>query len=101
MSLLKNLIVCFLIILTLDLCLSNAVIAQKLYAEGNVPEHDPQSWSTPEVEVPVVKVKKKGSWFWWIIGLTVIAGAAAAAAPSPEKGSSSNGSSGGVIGITW
>ncbi len=102
MRLLKNLLVCFLIILTLNLYLSNTAISQQLYAKANAPKHDPQSWSTPEVKFPTVKVKKS-NWFWWVLGLSVVAGGAAALASTPEEDpSGGNGSSsGGLVGITW
>ena len=99
MSLLKHLLICFLIVLTLNFSLSNIAIAQQFYAEADVPEHSPQSWSTPEEEIPTVKVKKKGSWLWWILGLAVVGGgvAAAAGAVPEEEPSGDTGS----VDVTW
>ena len=98
MSLLKNLFIFFLIVLTLNFSLSNIAIAQQFYAEADVPEHSPQSWSTPEEEIPTVEVKKKSSWIWWILGLAVVAGGAAAAAGvSPEEESGDTGS----VDVSW
>ncbi len=100
MSLLKHLLVCFLIVLTLNFSLSNIAIAQQFYAEADVPEHSPQSWSTPEEEIPTVKVKKKGSWLWWILGLAVIGGGAAAAVSATPEEPSGGGDTGSVD-VTW
>lgn len=98
MSLLKHLLVCFLIVLTLNFSLSNIAIAQQFYAEADMPEHSPQSWSTPEIDIPTVEVKKKSRWIWWILGLAVVAGGAAAAAgAAPEEEKVDTGS----VDISW
>lgn len=102
MSLLKHLLICFLIVLTLNFSLSNIAIAQQFYAEADIPEHSPQSWSTPEIDIPTVEVKKKSSWIWWILGLAVVAGGAAAAAGGPEEDTgSSNGGGDGSVDVSW
>ncbi len=100
MRILKHLLICFLIVLTLNFSLSNIAIAQQFYAEADVPEHSPQSWSTPEEEIPTVKVKKKGSWLWWILGLAVVGGGAAAAASAIPEEEPSGGDTGSVD-VTW
>ncbi len=98
MSLLKHLLICFLIVLTLNFSLSNIAIAQQFYAEADMPEHSPQSWSTPEVDIPTVEIKKKSRWIWWILGLAVVAGGAAAASGvTPEEASGDTGS----VDVTW
>ena len=98
MRILKHLLICFLIVLTLNFSLSNIAIAQQFYAEADIPEHSPQSWSTPEIDIPTVEVKKKSRWIWWILGLAVVAGGAAAAAGvSPEEESGDTGS----VDVSW
>ncbi len=100
MRILKHLLICFLIVLTLNFSLSNIAIAQQFYAEADVPEHSPQSWSTPEEEIPTVEVKKKSSWIWWILGLAVIGGGAAAAVSATPEEPSGGGDTGSVD-VTW
>ncbi len=102
MSVVKKLLICFLIVLTLNLYLSNTAISQQLYAKADVPKHDPQSWSTPEIEFPTVKVKKS-NWLLWVLGIAVVAGGAAAAAggAKEEGGDGGDGVDTGSINITW
>ena len=98
MRILKHLLICFLIVLTLNFSLSDIAIAQQFYAEADVPEHSPQSWSTPEVDIPTVEVKKKSRWIWWMLGLAVVGGGAAAAAgAAPEEASGDTGS----VDVSW
>ncbi|MBW2604936.1 MAG: hypothetical protein JRE28_11585 [Deltaproteobacteria bacterium] len=98
MRILKHLLICFLIVLTLNFSLSNIAIAQQFYAEADVPDHSPQSWSTPEIDIPTVEVKKKSRWIWWMLGLAVVAGGAAAAAGVvPEEASGDTGS----VDVSW
>jgi len=98
MRILKHLLICFLIVLTLNFSLSNIAIAQQFYAEADMPDHSPQSWSTPEIDIPTVEVKKKSRWIWWILGLAVVAGGAAAAAgAAPEEEKVDTGS----VDISW
>jgi len=98
MRILKHLLICFLIVLTLNFSLSNIAIAQQFYAEADVPEHSPQSWSTPEVDIPTVEVKKKSRWIWWMLGLAVVGGGAAAAVDAaPEEASGDTGS----VDVSW
>ena len=101
MSLLKHLLICFLIVLTLNFSLSNIAIAQQFYAEADVPEHSPQSWSTPEIDIPTVEVKKKSRWIWWMLGLAVVAGGAAAAAGSLEEETIPPSDDGGTVDVSW
>ncbi len=99
MSLLKNLFIFFLIVLTLNFSLSNVAIAQQFYAEADVSEHSPQSWSTPEIDIPTVEVKKS-RWIWWLLGLAVVGGAAAANPPEEDTGSP-NGGGDGSVNVSW
>ena len=97
MSLLKHLLICFLIVLTLNFSLSNIAIAQQFYAEADIPEHSPQSWSTPEIDIPTVEVKKKSSFIWFLLGLVVVGGGAAVALSSSEEDDVDTGS----VDVSW
>jgi len=80
MKSLKRIFTGMLIIFVMNLFLSHMTFAEHrvLYAKAGVTEHEPEILSTPEEDMPTVKVKKK-SWGWYIL-LVLIAGGAAAAA---------------------
>ena len=83
METLKKLFIVVLAFLTLNLYLPRTSVAQQLLAKADVTEHPPQSWSTPEEDIPGEKVRDERSWLsrnkWWVLlSLVVIGGAAAA-----------------------
>ena len=82
MDFLKKLLICVLIVLTLNLYLPGTDIAQQLHAKADVPKHSPQSWSSPEIKItkPKEKPKKKSNWLCGILGIVIVAGGAAALA---------------------
>ena len=93
MDLLKKLLISVLIVLTLNLYLPGSAIAQQLHAKVDVPKHSPQSWSTPEIEIPKEQPKKKiKKWVYILLAVLVLGGAAAAAGGG--GGSSDDGGSG-------
>ena len=82
METLKKLFIVVLVFLTLNLYLPRTSVAQQLFAKADVPEHPPQSWSTPEEDIPGEKVRDERSWLsrnkWWVLlGLVVVGGTAA------------------------
>jgi len=76
MKSLKRIFTGMLIIFVMNLFLSHMTFAEHrvLYAKAGVTEHEPEILSTPEEDMPTVKVKKK-SWGWYIL-LVLIAGGA-------------------------
>lgn len=108
METLKKLFIVMLVFLILNLYLPRISVAQQLYAKADVPEHSPQSWSTPEKDIPGKKVRDERSWLsknkWWVLlGLAVAAGAAAAAGGGGDGGDDSSGGGGdtGSISGSW
>ena len=87
MKYIKKLFVIVLVISTLNLYLPKMALAQQLFASAEVPKHEPQSWGTPEEDIPTIKKKKTSGWTWVIL-VALVGGIAAAA-------SSGGGSSGG------
>ena len=105
MRFLKKLFISVLILLTLCLYLPHTTFAQQThyYAKADITEHAPKSRTTPEKDVPKIKVKKTSGWTWLIL-LTLAGGAAAAASSAGGEESSSGGGGGGETGCvtgTW
>ena len=105
MEYIKKIFVIVLVILTLNLYLPKMACTEQLSASADVPKHEPQSWGTPEEDIPTTKVKKTSGWTWVIL-LALIGGVAAAGAGSggDSGGSGSDGDdsddTGGYTG-TW
>ena len=102
MRLIKIFIISLLVpLLMFNLCLPGVSLA------GTPTEYDqPESLSTPEQDIPVEKVKVKGSktWLWVLIALAGGGAAAAAGGGGGGGGDSASTSSGGNTGsgeITW
>ena len=64
MKLLKRIFTAMLTLLVLNLYLPTIAFAEHryLYAKAGITEHEPEILSTPEEDMPTVKVKKKSSW---------------------------------------
>ena len=107
MKLLKRIFAGMLILLVLNLYLPNVAFAEHryLYAKKEITQHEPEILSTPEEEIPTVKVKKSSGWTWLIL-LALIAGGAAAAAggggetPTPPLNGDNGGDTGDVT-VNW
>jgi len=78
MEYIKKTFIIVLVILTLNLYLPKMALAQQQFASADVPKHEPQSWGTPEEDIPTIKKKKTSGWTWVIL-LALIGGLAAAA----------------------
>jgi hypothetical protein len=101
MEYLKKPFILVLALLTLTCFLPQLSIAQEDLKGSDVPNHEPQSWSTPEQEIPTVKEKKTSGWTWLIL-LGLVGGAAAAAGSGGGDGGSSGGEGGtGSYTGTW
>jgi hypothetical protein len=87
MEYVKKIFIILLAISILNLYLPKIALAQQLLASADVPKHEPQTWGTPEEDIPTKKVKKVSRWTYLII-VGLIGGIAAAA-------SGGGGSSGG------
>ena len=94
MGSLKKLFTGALIILTLNLYLTNISFAEYKYSNSKpeITEHAPQSRTMPEKDVPKVKVKKTSGWSWLIV-IALIGGIAAVASGG---GGGESGGGGGV-----
>jgi len=90
MEYIKKIFVIVLVILTLNLYLPKMALAQQLFASAEVPKHEPQSWGTPEEDIPTIKKKKTSGWTWVI--LVGLLGGVLAAASGGGGGDSGGGS---------
>ena len=96
MEYVKRIFVVVFAILTLNLFLPNMALSQQQFATADVPKHEPQSWGTPEENIPTVK-KKTSGWTYLIL-IALIGGIAAAASSGDSGGGSSGGGDGGDTG---
>ena len=85
MKYIKKLFVTVLVILTLSLYLPKMALSQQQFASADVPKHEPQSWGTPEKDIPTIKQKKTSRWIWVIL-VALIGGVAAAAGGGDSGG---------------
>ncbi len=92
MEYVKKIFIILLAISILTLYLPKIALAQQLLASADVPKHEPQSWGTPEEDIPTKKVKKVSRWTYLII--VGLIGGIAAAASSGGGGDSGGDSSG-------
>jgi len=71
----------------LNLYLPKMTLAQQQVAKAETPKHQPQSWGTPEEDIPTIKEKKKRSgWIWlMVLGLLGIGGGAYALSAVSEE----------------
>ena len=94
MKSLKKLLSVLLILLVLNLYLPNLAFAKQpqLYAKAGATKHKPEMRSTPEEDIPTIKVKKRSGWTWLIL-LGLAGGAAAVAAGAGGGGDSGGGDS--------
>jgi hypothetical protein len=85
----------------LSLYFPNISFAEKqlFSAKAGITKHRPQVVSTPEQDIPTVKVKKTMLWPCCLLGVVAIAGGAAAAAGAAEE-EEEQGTTGN-IGVTW
>ena len=90
MEYIKKISITMLVILILNLYLPKMALAQQVFASADVPKHEPQSWGTPEEDIPPIKTS---GWTWVI--LVALVGGIAAAASGGGGGDSGGGSSGG------
>jgi len=84
MEYIKKTFIIVLVILTLNLYLPKMALAQQQFASADVPKHEPQSWGTPEEDIPTIK-KKTSSWTWVIL-VALIGGLVAAAGGGDSGG---------------
>ena len=91
MKLLKKIFTLLLILLVLNLYLPNLIFAEHkyLYAKAGITKHKPEILSTPEENIPTIKVKKTSGWTWLI--LVALLGGVAAAAGGGGGGSGGGG----------
>lgn len=96
---LKRIFAGLLALFVLNLYLPNIAFSEHLYlyAKKGITEHEPEILSTPEEEIPTVKVKKSSSWAWVIL-LALIGGVAAVAAGG---GGGNGGGESGDVTVTW
>lgn len=80
MEFVKKGFIILLVILTLNLYLPKMAFSQQQVVSADEPKHQPQSWGTPEEDIPTIKEKEKRSGWTWVILLALIGGAAAAVA---------------------
>ena len=100
MEYIKKIFIILLAISILTLYLPKIALAQQLLASADVPKHEPQSWGTPEEDIPTKKVKKISRWTYLIL-IGLIGGiAAAASGGGGSSGSDDNGDTGDYTG-TW
>ena len=87
MKSLKKLFILVLILSILNLYLPNIAFAeqQQLFAKADITKHKPEILSTPEEDIPTIKVKKTSSWTWVIL-LALIGGVAAVAGGGGDSG---------------
>ncbi len=100
MGYIKKISIIVLAILTLNLYLPKMAIAQQVFASADVPNHEPQSWGTPEEDIPTKKVKKISRWTYLIIVGLLGGIAAAASGGGGSSGSDDDGDTGDYTG-TW
>lgn len=98
MEYVKKILVVVLVILTLNLYLPNMAPAQGHVASADVAKHEPQSWGTPEEEMPTIKEKKTLPWTWLL--LIALVGGVAAAAGGGDGGGNGGSDTGSYTG-TW
>jgi len=91
MKLLKKIFTLLLILLILNLYFPNLTFAEHkyLYAKAGITKHKPEILSTPEENIPTIKVKKTSGWTWLI--LVALLGGVAAAAGGGGGGSGGGG----------
>jgi hypothetical protein len=90
MQYLKKLCLLLVASLMLNLCLPEFSCAQEAAASSGIPKHEPQSWSSPEQEIPSVKEEKPSRWTWVLL-IALAGGVAAAAGAGGGGGGSSSG----------
>lgn len=99
MNFLKKMIVPVLILSLIGLFLPETLLAgqSRLYVQNTtakgITEHSPEILSTPEEDIPVEEVTKKGMSKWVWIGLGVLLAGGAAAAGGGGGGGGGNGDS--------
>ena len=108
MSLLKNIFIMALILLTMNLYFPSIHFAQEIQLYSNwvatrSPEIQsapkPEIRSTPEEKMPARKVaKKKSKWLWWVLGMAAVGGGAYYFTQDKEKPDEEDTGSGT---ITW
>ncbi len=84
MEYVKKIFIILLAISILTLYLPKIALAQQLLASADVPKHEPQTWGTPEEDIPTKKVKKVSRWTWVI--LAALAGGLAYALGGDDDG---------------
>ena len=101
MDCLKKSFTVLLAFLMLSLYFPNISFAEKqlFSAKAGITKHRPQVVSTPEQDIPTVKVKKTRLWPLCLLGLVGIAAAAAGGGGGGDDGNG-NGTTG-DIGVTW
>ena len=87
MSILKKAIIMILVLLIVNLGISNTV-----FAAAGITKNKPVVLAPPEEKIPVDKVEKKGgkTWLWVLLGAVVIGGGVAAMAGGTSSSSSSS-----------
>lgn len=101
MEFIKRVFIVLLVMLTLNLYLPKMVFSQQQVISADEPKHQPQSWGTPEEDIPTIKEKKKRSGWTWVILLALIGGAAAAAAVTISGGGDDDDGGGGSYTGSW
>lgn len=111
MKLVERIFVALLILSVMNLYLPKITFAEQhyVYAKASVTKHKPEILTTPEEDIPTIKVKKTSGWTWVIL-LALIGGVAAAAGAAGGDdgddggdGSGDGGDSGdsGDVTVTW
>lgn len=100
MRVLKKILTMVLILLIFNLYLPKASFSES--DEAGVTKHPPEVATTPEMDIPVVKIKEKTSDWTWVIVLGLVGGAAAALGGLGGSGTpSSPGNDSGDVTVSW
>ncbi len=84
---LEKILILFLIISLWNLCLPRLSFSQVGFIEPEITKNPPEMRSSPEENIPVEEVTKKGTgWVWWVLGALVVGGAIAIAAAAGGGG---------------
>ncbi len=108
MKMIKNIFIVLLILSLLNLYLPRVTFSQIGDIEEEITNHAPEMRATPEENIPVEVVKKRGPiWLWVVLGLLLIGGTLALVTAGGGGGgggnssSNSSGGSSGSVGVGW
>jgi hypothetical protein len=101
----KKAFIMLLIVSLLNVYLPRVTFSQVGDIKEEITKHAPEMRSTPEENIPVEVVKKRGPiWPWVVLGLLVVGGTLAlvmAGGGGNSSTSSSSGGNGGSVAVGW